>query len=331
MMTPSKTDKRCTVKGGCGCFSLSFHDRDITYRGTVPYLIFGTQAHSLARIEEHVGTIPKASSVLSSLSHQIRALPESLGAMSRPRRERADLQATNPSAWLKRFGGILTTVPPRPRRLYRVALFVALLALMASAGLGARAADPPDARVFLATLTDRVIEQLMAPGIGQDEQEGRFRVLLNEGFNIPMLGRFVLGRYWRRASDKERKAFLVVFEDVIVQRFLPIFAENSGERLSIGQIRPDPKNPALSTVTSRLLRPQGEPVRVEWRIRREADQYRIIDVVAEGVSIAITLRSEYSSFIRQHGGDVGVLIESLRQKIAAGAFSPKTGENGGLQ
>ncbi len=51
----------------------------------------------------------------------------------------------------------------------------------------------------------------------------------------------------------------------------------------------------------------------------------------EGVSIAITLRSEYSSFIRQHGGDVGALTESLRQRVAAGAFTPKTGETNRLQ
>ncbi len=41
--------------------------------------------------------------------------------------------------------------------------------------------------------------------------------------------------------------------------------------------------------------------------------------------------SEYSSFIRQHGGDVGALIESLRQRVAAGVFTPKTGETSRLQ
>ncbi len=141
----------------------------------------------------------------------------------------------------------------------------------------------------------------------------------------------LLGRYWRRASDEERKAFIEAFQRAIVHRFLPLLTEFSGGRLSVGHIRPDPKNPALSTVTSRLLRPQGEPVRVEWRIRREGGQYQIVDVVAEGVSIAITLRSEYSSFIRQHGGDVGALTESLRQRVAAGAFTPKTGETSRLQ
>ncbi len=54
------------------------------------------------------------------------------------------------------------------------------------------------------------------------------------------------------------------------------------ERLDVGHMRSDPRNPALATVSSWLLRPQGDPVRVEWRIRREGGRYQIADVVVEG-------------------------------------------------
>ena len=331
MMTLTKTDNRDTVNVDRGDLSPSSLGRRIAHHSAVRWLILGAKAPFLSRVQEHTGIIPKAISVLSSLGRRNRPLLEGLEAISPSRRGRANLPVTNPSAQLKRFGRALSAALSQPRSLYRVPFLVVAVALMTPLAPGTQAADPPDAGVFLANLSDRVIEQLTAPGIGQDEQEDRFRVLLNEGFNIPMLGRFVLGRYWRGASDKERKAFLVVFEDVIVQRFLSVFSDYSGEGLNVGQVRPDPRDPAFSTVTSRLLGPQGEPVRVEWRFRHEGGRYQIADVVVEGVSIAITLRSEYISFIRRHGGDVGALIESLRQKVAAGAFTPKTGETSRLQ
>lgn len=331
MVTPTKTDERDTVNGDCGYLSLSSSNRRIAHHGAVRWLILGAKAHFHSRVEEHAGTTPNANAVLSSLGRQIRPLPESLKAVSRPRREQANLRVTIRSDRLTRFGRTLSAVLSRPWTLYRITLLVAAVVLMALAAPGARAATPPDAGAFLTNFNHRVGEQLAATDIAPEERERRFGALLKQTLNIEIIGRFVLGRHWRRASDEERKAFIEAFQRAIVHRFLPLLTKYSGGRLSVGHIRPDPKNPALSTVTSRLLRPQGEPVRVEWRIRREGGQYQIVDIVAEGVSIAITLRSEYSSFIRQHGGDVGALTESLRQRVAAGAFTPKTGETSRLQ
>ncbi len=194
----------------------------------------------------------------------------------------------------------------------------AILAAMLLAALfagQARAQAAQDAGRFLAELTGRAVDQLTEPGLSDDEQERRFRGLIGEGFDIPAIGRFVLGRYWRRASEAERAAFLVTFEDLIVHRFLPLFAEYSGEKISVGVARPYKNNLNFINVSSKLLRDEGEPVHIDWRIRRRDDGYRIVDIVAEGISIAVTLRSEYTSVLKQNGGDVGALARKLRALI----------------
>src|SRR3546814_21052071 len=63
----------------------------------------------------------------------------------------------------------------------------------------------------------------------------RSRQLYNENFDVPAIGRFVIGRYWRTASPADQKAFLKVFEDAMVQRFLPLLAENSSESFQVGR------------------------------------------------------------------------------------------------
>ena len=80
----------------------------------------------------------------------------------------------------------------------------------------------------------------------------------------------------------------------------------------------------LFTVASQLIRPLGEPVNVTWRVRRDGQTYRVIDIVAEGVSMAITLRSEYRSYIMRHGGRVAPLIAALRKRIGADTAARNT-------
>ncbi len=197
------------------------------------------------------------------------------------------------------------------------AAILAAMLLAALFGGQARAQAAQDAGRFLAELTDRAVDRLTEPGLSDDERERRFRGLIGESFDIPAIGRFVLGRYWRRASEEERAAFLATFEDLIVHRFLPLFAEYSGDKISVGVARPFKSNPNFISVSSELLREKGEPVHIDWRVRRRDDGYRIVDIVAEGISIAVTLRSEYASVLKQNGGDVGDLVRKLRAMIEA--------------
>ncbi len=103
----------------------------------------------------------------------------------------------------------------------------------------------------------------------------------------------------------------------MVYRFLPLFAEYSGDKISVGVARPFKSNPNFISVSSKLLREGGEPVRIDWRVQRHDDGYRIVDIVAEGISIAVTLRSEYTSVLKQNGGDIDDLVRKLRAMIEA--------------
>ncbi|MBT5048005.1 MAG: ABC transporter substrate-binding protein, partial [Rhodospirillaceae bacterium] len=52
---------------------------------------------------------------------------------------------------------------------------------------------------------------------------------------------------------------------------------------------------------------------VHWRVRDSSD-YKIIDVLVEGVSMAITQRDEFAAIINQRGGKIEGLLRALRDK-----------------
>ena len=184
--------------------------------------------------------------------------------------------------------------------------------------------EPADAARFLETLGQRALDELTDASITERERERRFRRLFNEAFDVRAISRFVLGGHWRRASDAERRDFLQVFEDAAVQRFLPMFADFGGQNFSIGRYWRDEVRPSHVFVTTEIFQPGLETIVATWRMREWADQYRILDVVAEGVSMAITLRQEYDSVVRREG--VGGLVAALRRKLQAGAFAPRTSQ-----
>jgi phospholipid transport system substrate-binding protein len=199
-----------------------------------------------------------------------------------------------------------------------IAAVASLVLALVVAGflLPARAGADIGAAGFLSAFSERALARLTEPGISEREQARRFHDLVNEGFDIPAIGRFVLGRYWAGAGEAKQSAFLGLFVDLIVHRFQPLFGEYAGERLVVGNARPFSNNPDFLSVSSQIASEAGEPVRVQFRVRRVESGYKIVDVVAEGVSIAVTLRSEYGSVLKRNGGDVGDLVRVLRGKIS---------------
>ncbi|MGQ0585029.1 MAG: MlaC/ttg2D family ABC transporter substrate-binding protein [Reyranella sp.] len=193
------------------------------------------------------------------------------------------------------------------RRSFLAALATALLA--AGGGASSMAADPAG---YIRNLGDTAISALTGGDITRDQREASFRTLLSEHFDIPGIGRFVLGRYWNAASEAERAEFLKMFEDLIVQAYSQRFSEYSGEGFEVIGAREDQVD--YATVQSQVIRPNAENVRVDWRLRRDNDSYRIVDVMVEGVSMAVTQRAEFASVIQSKGGKVAGLLDVLRKK-----------------
>ena len=200
-----------------------------------------------------------------------------------------------------------------------------VLTLAAAAARGTLAGAPDEAAQFVRGFGDEAIAMLSDPALSPDEREREFRQLLTEGFHLEVIARFVLGRHWRRADEAEREEFGRLFEDYVVAAYARQLGDYAGQELKVGVGRPQSDRIAL--VDSHITRSQGEALKVQWRLRRYDGGWRIIDVVVEGVSMAVTYRSEFSAVISSHGGQIAGLLEVLRTKTAdqQASAAPVTG------
>ena len=190
---------------------------------------------------------------------------------------------------------------------------VAAVLLLAAAGpRPATAAETGDPAAFVRHFGAQAIAVLADKGLAGAQREQAFRGLLTADFDIKTIGRFVLGRYWRQATETERAEYGRLFEDLIVATYARRLASYAGEGLKVEGVRQRDGKSAL--VASRFLRAEGEPIRLDWRLLRRGDTWRIVDVVVEGMSMALSQRSEFKAVIRGNGGRVEALLEKLREK-----------------
>ena len=177
----------------------------------------------------------------------------------------------------------------------------------------AGAAEPESAKTFINSLANDAILLMARKDLPAPERTQRFRELFKRGFDVAAIGRFVLGRYWRDATEAEQAEYLRLFEDLIVATYAGRFSEYSGETLTVLEGRPDEDRFLL--VTSQINRSGGNPpIRIDWRIADGQGTPKIVDVVVEGVSMSVTQRSEFASVIQRNGGKIQGLIVALRDK-----------------
>ena len=195
-----------------------------------------------------------------------------------------------------------------------IALTFPLGALLRAGAQDFMSAKEPDQ--FIDQLGQAAIQYLTDKSISSEERRRRFRDLMHKAFNVPGIGRFVLGRYWNEATEQERQEYMSLFEELVVRTYADRFSEYSGEKFTIGKVQRDAERQNYATVFTTIYRPNGQMVRVDWRVRQEQDQsWRVVDMVVEGVSMSVTQRSEFASVIESKGGTVKGLIDTLRQKV----------------
>jgi len=197
----------------------------------------------------------------------------------------------------------------------RRSLLTSLFLLMSTAALAAPpVVNPADAVAFMNQLWARAVEVLNKKSDPALRQE-RFRQLFHADFDCPGIARFVLGRYWRDASEEEQKDFVKLFEEYVVFVYTARLSNFGGQDFKIRGSRSDGDGVMVSTD---VFSPGGSsPLKIDWRLVSDNGTYKINDVIVEGVSMLVTQRSEFASIVQRNGGQVRGLLAMMREKTAS--------------
>ena len=179
---------------------------------------------------------------------------------------------------------------------------VAASAVMFLAASGARAQE-----------ASQVVEKMAAhvlaavkSGASDAEREQQMTTLFRANFDVSAIGQMVLGRHWNSATQEQREKFMAAFEKAEIRAYSGRFRNYQGQTLKVGKVTP---NGASQLVESQLMQPAGgQPIRIVWEISRG----RVIDIQVEGVSMGMTRRSDFNSYVSRNGLDA--LITELQRR-----------------
>ncbi len=137
--------------------------------------------------------------------------------------------------------------------------------------------------------------------------------LADEHFAFATIAKLSLGRDWRDFSTEERDEYVQLFRIFLAQRYGSQLDRFSGEDVAILGERPEPRGDV--TVRTELIRPTGDRVSVDYRLRQYDENWRIIDVTIESVSLVGSFRSQFHEVLKDGGPQA--LLQQLREKNAS--------------
>lgn len=130
-------------------------------------------------------------------------------------------------------------------------------------------------------------------------------------FDFQRMSRLALGRFWRSATPDQRQRFVQEFRDLLVRTYAGALLEYHNERILYGPVRGEPQAGDV-TVHTEVERPGSVAVPIDYRMHRDDGEWRVYDVIVDGVSLITNYRSSFGAQIQRRG--MAQLIEELSER-----------------
>ena len=185
---------------------------------------------------------------------------------------------------------------------------------LAPAGETAPAGHP--AAEAIRTMAREAMAVLSDSSLSAEQRAQGLRRLMAQAIDIPPIARFVLGRYWRAASERQREAYVEAYSGYILAAYTAKIGGGATALERFDVVKTQAHGSKDFLVYCIVARAGGESTRAIWRLRQRDGRYRIIDLMVEGISMVQTQRQEFVSMMRAYDGDVDKLIATLKERTS---------------
>ena len=192
------------------------------------------------------------------------------------------------------------------RRVLLAAAFAAL-GLSAVPGRGVALA-PAQAEAFVTEIVDEIIT-IIKGATPADNRSGDFLDLFRRVAALSDIGRFTMGTHWRQMSGSQQSAFIDAFERYAVRAYTKRIGDYNGQTLHVIGSQDMGRRGVL--VRSALKQQGTQDLAIEWLVSDRNGAPQVVDIVAEGVSLAIAQREEFAGMLERRGGDYDRFIADL--------------------
>lgn len=194
----------------------------------------------------------------------------------------------------------------------RFAVAIAFAAALFIAVPQAKAAGADDATKYIEGVAKQALTIISNAKNNKEQKKAALDRLFKNSVDIPWVGRFVLGQFWRKATEDQKSRYLREYEKFLITHYTSRFADYTSGTFTMTGTQDDGENEYTVGMELKGDKKNDPPVIVEYRVRRDGGNFKIFDVIVEGVSLITTQRSEFTAVVNQH--DIDHLITQLKNK-----------------
>lgn len=177
-------------------------------------------------------------------------------------------------------------------------------------------AEPAGTDELIKAFIERVNKELVSFFVSGSEADARQRCrdLLSWAFDVPAMGKQVLGKAWDKATEKERKEYMDAFDDEVISAYLRRMRPPGTTLTYIGR-RPPVGGDQLAA-SRRSVPGKADQIWIWW-MRPAGQTWRIIDLLLDGHSVVDAEIQEYANVLASNHGDINALIAFMHKRAGA--------------
>ncbi len=130
-------------------------------------------------------------------------------------------------------------------------------------------------------------------------------------FDFRQMTQLAVGRNWQRATPEQQQRLTDEFRTLLVRTYAASISSVADYRIDFKPLRMRPADTDV-TVSTEVTRPGSAPVTIDYRMERQADGWKVYDVLVDGVSLVTTYRNSFNTEVRK--GGINGLIAALERR-----------------
>jgi phospholipid transport system substrate-binding protein len=170
-----------------------------------------------------------------------------------------------------------------------------------------------DAKDTVQGQIDKMLAKMQTPefkGLDRETKLNEISAIINEVFDYQELSRRTLGREWRKFSPDQQKEFVTLFEKLLQSIYADRILAYTHEKIDFGK-ETDLKK-GRTEVESYIITTDNKKVPLFYRMTNKSGQWRVYDVVIEGISMVKNYRGQFRQILSEKKPED--LLQTLREK-----------------
>jgi len=186
----------------------------------------------------------------------------------------------------------------RSNRIQRWCVGILLAAFVAAAG----GEDVHPAAAAVIQTVDEMQTRMRAEREALQQDKSRVNALVEEivlpRFDFEYISASVLGKYWRTATDDQRKRFREAFKSLLLSTYAKALIDNMDKKIEFEPVHAAP-NATDVTVRSSIPQDSEFPLPINYSMELVDNQWKVYDVEIDGLSLVKNYRTSFAKEINQ--------------------------------